>query len=186
MHSLDNKDFIQGLRSGDKNVFEEVYLRYQRSVYGMAYRYLRDKELAEDAVQDVFIKLWHHRKSLDHEKSIQGFLFKVLKNHVLNMIKSDKRRIIRNYEYICHTKNEGENPEGAAIESDYDRLLEKGSAKLPPKKRDVFNLKRLQGFSNKEIAVELGLSDNTVKSHLHWSRKFIRTYLAKNSDYETF
>ncbi|MEX2640912.1 MAG: RNA polymerase sigma-70 factor [Balneolales bacterium] len=182
MHSFDNKITLQGLRNGDMDVFEEVYLRFNKPVYGMAYRYLRNHELAEDAVQDVFIKLWDNRKNLDCEKSLHGFLFSALKNHVLNMLKSNSRRVLRNYEYICHTENTGDNPENSTVESDYDQLLEKALGNLHSTKRDIFNLKRLNGLSNEEISTQLGLSSNTVKSHLYQARKFIHSYVKKYSD----
>lgn len=181
MQSIENEATIQELRNGNIDVYEEVYCNFYKPLYGMAFRYLRDEDLAEDAVQDIFLKLWDNRINLDINKSLHGFLFSALKNHVLNLIKSNDRRVKRQCEYIYNTVSEVENPEFIVIEEDYNRLLKKGLRKLPEKKRMVFNLKRLNGFSNEMIASHLNISNNTVKSHLYQVRKFILSYIIINS-----
>jgi RNA polymerase sigma factor (sigma-70 family) len=87
---------LHDLKKGDKDAFEKIYWMYRKPVYGMAFRYLKVHELAEDAVQDVFFKLWEKRETLDVEKPFEPFLFSILKNHVLNMIKMKKEEFCGN------------------------------------------------------------------------------------------
>src|SRR5690625_596565 len=86
------------IKQGDRIAFREVYYNYYQQLYFVAGKYLKDSQMAEDAVQEIFIILWVKRESLDPSKSLESFLFTCLKNHVLNMIKSRKRRILLAYE----------------------------------------------------------------------------------------
>ena len=67
-------------------------------MYYIAKKYVKDHGLAEDAVQDIFVKVWEKREELDASKSIRGYLFAMLKNYVLNMIRHRKRKILSGYE----------------------------------------------------------------------------------------
>src|SRR5690554_5361226 len=86
------------IKEGDKVAFRQIYDAYHEQLYTVAGKYLKDSQLAEDAVQEIFIMLWLKRASLDTSKSLKSFLFTCLKNHVFNMIKSRKRRILLAYE----------------------------------------------------------------------------------------
>ncbi len=178
MQSLENHLLIQGLKNDDKSVFKKVYTLYHNSLYGMAYRYLRNSQLADDAVQDIFITLWSERKNLDLNKSLHGFLFSSLKNHVLNMIRNNTRRIERNYDYHYNNKNLVDDPEDILIDNNYNTILNKGIEKLPPLKKEIFILKN-KGLSYKDIANETGCTINTVKSYLYQTRNYLHEYVTK-------
>ena len=177
MRSLENQILILGLINGDKAAFRKIYTLYHDSLYGMAYRYLRNSQLADDAVQDIFVKLWTERKNLDVDKSLHGFLFSSIKNHVLNMIRSNARRIERNYEYYCSNGIDNSDPEIILIDSNYNDFLNKGIESLPPLKKEIFLL-RNKGTSYKDIAEMTGCSINTVKSYLHQTRHYLRDYIS--------
>jgi RNA polymerase sigma factor (sigma-70 family) len=84
---------VRRIKLGDEAAFRELFDAYHKQLYGVAFTYLNSTELAEDAVQDVFMKLWDSRGKLDPDKSIEGYIFTPIRNHVLTMIRSDKRRI---------------------------------------------------------------------------------------------
>jgi RNA polymerase sigma-70 factor (family 1) len=182
MGSKKINNLIVRLRDGDEDAFEEIYWLYRNEIYGLAFRYLKDHALSEDAVQDIFIKLWLYRNQLDSGRAIHGFLFTSLKNHVLNMIKSRKRRILRQFEYIRYNDSRGENPEDSMFHSEYENIVREGLKKLPAGKQLVFKLKFYDGFSSKEIASELGISVNTAKSQFYKANKFIQTFIKKNTN----
>jgi RNA polymerase sigma-70 factor (ECF subfamily) len=178
----ETKYLVSRLRNGDKKAFESIYLIYHKQVLGLAIRYLKDQQLAEDAVQDVFSKLWSNRHKLDSEKSIKAFLFTVLKNHVLNMIKKRKRQILRQFEYAEVNKKESRSTDQEIIYEDTENILSEGLNKLPEKKKIVFNLKTIEGYSNREIANQLGISIHTVKSQFYKANKFIKNFLSARID----
>ena len=174
---MENQILILGLINGDKRAFKKVYTLYHDPLYGMAYRYLRNNQLADDAVQDIFVKLWVERNKLDEDKSLHGFLFSSLKNHVLNMIRNNARRIERNYEYYDSYGIENNDPEKDINDKNYNELLNKGIDNLPPLKKEIFLL-RNKGASYNEIAEVTGCSINTVKSYLNQTRNYLREYVS--------
>ena len=176
------ENLINQVKKGDKQAFENIYWMYRKPVFGLAQRYLKDQQLAEDAVQDVFSKLWLHREDLDSEKCIKAFLFAVLKNHVLNMIKKRKRRILRQFDYAESNSNKSISADESIILSDTKKIVNEGLNKLPEKKQLVYNMKRMRGYSNKEIAEQLGISIHTVKSQFYKANKFLRNFVETRID----
>ncbi|MEX0647685.1 MAG: RNA polymerase sigma-70 factor [Balneolaceae bacterium] len=180
---MDKKNIVIRIRNGDKEAFEEAYWQYSDTLHRLALRFLKDDQLAEDAVQDLFINLWNDRKKLDQEKSLKAFLFVSLKNHVLNMIKKNKRRIIRQFEYVNINEGTPEKTDDAIIQSDYRFIYNRGLKQLPVVKRQIYELKMGNNFSNDEIAARLGLSVNTVKSHYYLAKKSMRDFFSSYNNF---
>jgi RNA polymerase sigma-70 factor (family 1) len=175
---MGDKNLVKRIRVGDKKALEEVYWLYCEELHQLAVKFLRDQQLAEDAVQDIFIKLWLNRLNLKSEKSLKGYLFISLKNHVLNMIKIKKRRILRQFEYARINTNESNKADEVVIHSELQLLFNHCLTKLPDVKRQVYELKRAGVYTNDEIASKLGLTVNTVKSHYYLARKSMREYIS--------
>src|SRR5699024_10260090 len=89
----DDHILLQKIKSGNEQSFRLIYERYHQPLYRTALKYLRSKELAEDAVHDIFIKLWNNRKNLEQYGSVKGFLFTSCNNHVLIMISGNKLKV---------------------------------------------------------------------------------------------
>lgn len=172
-----NKDLVSRIREGDTKAFEIFYASHRKSVYELAIKYLKDPELAEDAVQDVFMKIWLGRETLNSAMSLRGLLYTSLKNHVLNMLKMNKRRIIRQFEYLSINIKKEHGPENDAYFSELKEILEEGMDQLPKGKQTVYRMKRLEGYSNQEIAVLLDISVNTVKSQFRRANNFLIEYV---------
>lgn len=178
----ESRDIIDRLRCGDRPAFREVYWAHHRSVYGLAVRYLKDPELAEDAVQDVFMKLWLNRSCLDSEKSISSFLLTTLKNHVLNMIKSQQRRVLRHYEWTDQNRKRSLRPDEQLLFDDCEQIFREGFEQLPEQKQLIYRLKSVYGYSNEEIAHRLNVSIHTVKSQYYRASRFIREFVASRTN----
>lgn len=175
---LSNKQHtIRQLRKGDKEAFEDIYWLHRAAIYGLAFRYLKDTQLAEDAVQDVFLKLWLYRSNLDDDKSLRGFLLSTLKNHVLNMMKGEKRRIARQFDYAANLPKEEETPEEIIFFNETELIVHEGLRRLPENKQLVFRLKRFDGYSNREIAIRMGISIHTVKSQFYRASRYLREFV---------
>jgi len=172
------------IKQGDRIAFREVYYNYYQQLYFVAGKYLKDSQMAEDAVQEIFIILWVKRESLDPSKSLESFLFTCLKNHVLNMIKSRKRRILLAYEANEEKVHASNSTENDVIYSEYNQIIKQGLEELPERRREIFELKTFQGLTNPQIAKNLSISVNTVKNHYYHSNKFLREYLREKTGAE--
>lgn len=151
------------LRSGDHVAFKELYGKYHQSLYGVACKYLKDMAMAEDAVHEVFVKLWLHREQLDPAQGVKNFLFKCLKFHVLNVIRDQQRALTKQQGFTLVSPASHEEPEASVLFNDYKRAMDHAIERLSPRKKDIFKLRTVEGLSNEQIAARLGISINTVK-----------------------
>jgi RNA polymerase sigma-70 factor (ECF subfamily) len=151
------------LRTGDHVAFKELYGKYHQLLYGVACKYLKDTAMAEDAVHEVFVKLWLHREQMDPEQGVRNFLFKCLKYYVLNVIRDQKRALDKQHNLIQLVPASHEEPEHAVLFNDYKRAMEQAIEQLSPRKKHIFRLRTVEGLTNEQIAARLGISINTVK-----------------------
>jgi RNA polymerase sigma-70 factor (family 1) len=180
MTEKESKIEIQRLRAGDEQVYLDIYHRYNKRLYSFAFQYLKSHELAQDVVQEVFIKLWEHRQEIN--TSAKGFLFTSVRNHVLNMIRNNRRKTLKKIQIEQERKRPVNKTEEVILYSEYQRILAMGVDELPVGKREIFDLKTVQGLSNDEIASKLDITINTVKSQYYQASKFIKKYLEEHAD----
>lgn len=181
----EEKKLIRRLKDDDEKAFRRIYLNYHKELYTVAGKYLRSKELAEDAVHDVFVKLWDNRKKLKNTGSLSGFLFTALENHVLNMINTRKRKLKKKARFSDEKNEEKEATDHVIPFSEYQKYYEEAIEKLPQARREVFELRMKEGLTNQEVAEIREISVNTVKSHFYKASKFIREYVSKHTDTNT-
>ena len=146
---MDDSALTHQLKQGNQLAFTILYDTYSEQVYRLAFKYLCNKELAEDAVQNLFMKVWIKRTSLDESRPLNHFLFTVLKNDLLTILR-DPKDLVRH-----------------AIEQ------------LSPQRRKIFSLKISGKYSNQEIADKLNLSVNTIKFQYSQSLKQIKEIVRK-------
>lgn len=172
-------ELLLKVKSGSEQYFRLVYERYHEPLYRIALKYLRNKQLAEDAVHDVFIKLWNNRRKLDASGSLKGFLFTATKNHVLNMLTREKEIIKKHVLLQYQNKVDRKMPVNVNSLSEYREHYQHAVLQLPPKRRQVFELRTVDRLTNKEVAQYLGISENTVKVHYYKATNFIREFVTK-------
>ncbi|MEX1212894.1 MAG: RNA polymerase sigma-70 factor [Balneolaceae bacterium] len=173
--NLSDRELGIRISRGDREAFGELYNRYHKQLYYLSIKYLKEKSLAEDAVQDVFVKLWSKRNRIDPGKGLRGLLFVSLRNDIMNKIEKNRRRILTAFE----SEDDHRSSDDVFLnylEKEYEGLYNDGLKKLPKRRREVFELK-VSGLTNSEIAEQLAISENTVKVHYYHGTKFIREYL---------
>jgi RNA polymerase sigma-70 factor (ECF subfamily) len=183
MNGLTDTELGKNIRNGNENAFREIYDRYHVQLYYIARKYVKNGSMAEDAVQDIFVKLWEKRHTINESKSIKGLLFTMLRNHVLNMLRDRKKEIMSMAEVdeeLLPCKNQTEDE---MLYKEYHYILDKGMAELSDRKREVFELRTLKGHSNLEVAKQLKINIRTVKTHYYLSSKFIREYLRNHAGF---
>lgn len=183
MVKLSDIILAEKIRQGNKEAFKEIYDRYHRQLFFLAKKYVKKQQLAEDAVQDVFLKLWKKRSTLDSSKSVKAFLFTMMKNHLLNMIRDQKKEILSDYTPLKNGEAAHHNQtEDDVIYAEYQNILKCGLAELSKGNREVFEMKVFKGLTNSEVADQRSVSIHTVKSQFYSSSAFIKSYLKKHAN----
>ncbi|HYW35624.1 MAG TPA: RNA polymerase sigma-70 factor [Balneolaceae bacterium] len=180
-----DRTLLQGVKSGSEKAFRSVYKKYHKQLYGLALKYLRNKKRAEDAVHDVFVKMWNNKESLDPAGSLRGFLFTATKNHVLNIINQKKRALKRDIKYTYQKKMDRRRPANVINLSEYRSAYQSAVHRLPEKRREVFKLRAEEGLTSREVAEYLDISIHTVKSQYWKATKSIRAYVNEHDDGKT-
>lgn len=159
--------------AGDIAAFDEIYRRYFHPVYANALKITREKSLAEDALQEVFITLWEKRTTIDPEKSLAGWLFIICYHQSVNILRKKLR------ESLLYKKLP--QPEEGSMEEELKyghqwKILENALSSLSPQRRRVFELCKLEGKTYEETAMELRISKHTVKEYLSAAITSIKEY----------
>ena len=177
MADLTDNDLGIKIKSGNEAAFRELYDRYHAQMYYIAKQYVKRTTLAEDAVQETFIKFWKKRETIDNSKSVSGLLFVMLKNHLINILRVRKNDIVaitQENEFLLQSSTKTDDD---VLYEEYHNILERGLGKLSDRKREVFELRTIKGHTNSEVADLLHIDIKTVKTHYYLGSKFIRAYL---------
>lgn len=170
---------LSRLRDGDNATFTIIYEKYHRLLYVLAYKYLKNTSMAEDAVQQVFMKFWESRLFLVEQMNLRNYLYTMMKNWVLNELRNHNNALKKNYELIQETSGYDDSLlkylENKDLMSHFYRILEQ----LPKQKRQVCLYKLKYGLSTQEIADSMHLSIPTVKTHFTQGLKLIRGKMEK-------
>ena len=176
---MDDSDLFFLIQKSNKEAFTIVYNRYHKQLYLLAYTYLKDRDMSEDAIQHVFSKLWEFRKDIKIKVSLKNFLYTITKNYILNQIRDNNTAIKKNYELALSVESYEDNLLDIIEQKELMMLFRKALEMLPLQKRQVCLLKMEGDLSNQEIADKMGISIHTVKTHYAQSIKLLRAHLGK-------
>jgi RNA polymerase sigma-70 factor (family 1) len=174
---LPDKELVSLVREGDEASFAEIYNRFYGILYLHAYKRLNNEEEARDVIHELFTALWIKRESFEIETNLSGYLYSSIRNRILDIIthkKVEEKYIDSLQNYIDHDFNYADH---LVRERDLAKLIEKEISFLPPKMREVFELSRKSHLSHKEIAILLGLSEQTVRTQIKKALKILRLRL---------
>ena len=177
-----DKHFLSQIRNNNVEAYKHLFELYYRDLYFFARKFLENREVAEEVVQDVFIALWENRDVLIIEKSIKSYLFASVKNRSINYLKSKINNI--NFVNINNADSESHiliTDQPLELE-ELDNLIQKAVSSLPPRCREMFHLSRNTEMTYQEIADALDVSKETVKSHINEAIKKIKAFLNKHWD----
>jgi len=169
---------ILRLKKGDAKAYSFLVNCYNHQLCVYANSLVNEKALAEDIVQNVFIKTWEKRKFLNQNFSIKGFLFKSVYNEYIDQYRKNKSVTILEKKYI--------EALDAIVEEDYNvleklyLLVQKEVQNLPPKCKNIFLLSKQEGLSNIEISEHLNISIKTVEAHITKAFSLIREKVNPN------
>ncbi|SEL39088.1 RNA polymerase sigma factor [Parapedobacter koreensis] len=168
---------IRRLMAGDEAAFRLIYELHSEQVYQLAFRFLKDAAWSEEIVQDVFLKLWLNRNGLDEQGNMWRYLYVIAKRLCLNKLREIRKSAILFDQLIQGMEAAKDEVEEQLMAEELEGYAQQLIASLPKQQQLIFKLSRVDGLSHKEIAVQLGLSPNTVKNHMVQALKRLKLAL---------
>lgn len=169
---MDDKDFSQGLKEGNKQTYASLFEKYYQPLCAYIKSYTRDWDTAQEIVQSTFIIIWQKRETIDINTSLKSYLYKTAYNSFLQMHRANKKQ-----DKLSHRlKEEALTAEIEVDEELQERKIEKLREvieNLPTRCKQVLKLKQ-QGYKYKEIAEKLELSVKSVESQMRIAYQKIR------------
>lgn len=172
---MDNRQLVSQFKAGSDAAFKELFDRFNKRLLYVAQGIVSEYGLAEDIVQDIFWKLWDRREYFSDVQSIKAFLYLSVKNACRNHYKHAK--VVE--KYLTRQENPVENDAilSKIIEAEVMESLYHAIEKLPTGCREVVNLRYFEGMSIQEVAEQLNISVNTVKTQKMRALKSLRWQL---------
>ncbi|WP_256004835.1 RNA polymerase sigma factor [Pedobacter deserti] len=177
-HGLNETELVLLLKKGDENALRPLYDMHVVQLHHFIIRTAKSKQLAEDVVHDVFVKIWEKRAQIDSTQPFKTYLYSIAKNHLLNLLKRARHEHsileeIRKYAIPIENTTDWqiEFTEGNAV-------LNEAMEKLPEQCRQVFIRCKIQGLSYREAAAELGITEGTVNAQMVKALRIIREYIS--------
>ncbi|PSL50021.1 RNA polymerase sigma-70 factor (ECF subfamily) [Chitinophaga niastensis] len=177
-----DEELCKKIMERDKEAFHVLYERYRNQIYGYTLKLCGLPDVALDAVQEVFMKIWIKYDTLNPFLSLKAYLFSSARNYVFDYLKKavheEKFR-----KYFLETYVEDD---GTLDNLLYTRQLEvikmNAISRLPLQRQLIFKMSKIEGWTNQEIADHLGISINTVRDQLVKASRFVRHYLHQHAD----
>lgn len=168
---------LDRLRKGDERAFEKVFVQFYRPLCGYAYQFLSDRDEAEEVVQATLISFWEKREVIDIESSFKAYLYRMVRNACLNVIKHEKVKE-QHAAYALQTRDAAHNPTAQTIGAqELETRIGQALRTLPEQCRLVFHLSRFEELKYQEIATQLNISIKTVENHMGKALKLMREQL---------
>lgn len=187
-----DNDIMLRVKNGDSEAFSILFERYYSKVAGLCWRYTQDKEIAEDAAQEIFLKIYHKAQSYKPTATFSTYIYTVTVNHCLNTIRDRKRRVEVSLDdgWNKDTEEEGgvpmdyipsqtPSPRDIALSKEITSQVRQAIAQLPKKQRLALMLKKFDNLSYEEIGKTMNCSEGAVDSLLQRARLTLSKKLKK-------
>lgn len=173
---ITDNEILALIKNSDKKALALLYNNYWKPLFASSFSLLKDRELCEEIIQDVFIEFWNKRQELEIQISVRSYLYACVRYKVFAEFRKNKVSHIELYDDI-DARFQYTSPETVMIHEELEEFVKLAIKSLPEKCRIVFTLSRDEKLSNKEIAEKLNISVKTVESHITNAIKIIRDSL---------
>lgn len=176
----DEPGLLNLVARGDAPAFRSLVDLYWGRVYGNTLALTKSPQVAEELTQDIFLKIWNQREGLAEVENFGVYIYVIGRNQVISALR--KKITDTSADFPEHMAEDIQLPDHQLeMKETYERIME-GIEQLPPVRRQVFKMSRLEGLSYEEIAAALGISKNTVKEHIVNGLNFLRGYVLRKNN----
>lgn len=172
----DDLTLIEEYKKGSAAAFEAIYKKYAAKMKWVAFRYVNDGSIAEDVLQEAFIKVFKKIDTFENAGSFEGWLRRTVVNTAINYYNSIKKESEKLAEYTVEVENDANEEQGLGDNYTLQELTDAVNS-LPEGYKVVFNLYAIDQYSHKEIAEALNITEGTSKSQLFKARTFLKKIL---------
>lgn len=175
--SLHEKDLVTLLTQGNESAFESLYHLYSKRLLGFLIKSVKSETSASELLQDTFVKIWKNRKNIDPEQSFRSYLFRISENVVFDFFRKAARDKALQAMLINSACEEYSHVEENLCTKENEQILHDVINLLPPKRREIFQLIKMEDRSYNEVSRALSISPSTISDHIVKATKFIRQHL---------
>jgi RNA polymerase sigma-70 factor (family 1) len=180
-----DKQLFQLISQSNEQAFERIFDKYTAVLFPYLLDLVKVEADAKEIIQEVFLKIWIKRDTLSTIENPGGWLYKVAANEAYLHFRKEARYAKRLQKVAAESTAASIDPSLADIHDQFDTrevktLIADAVKQLPVRRRQVFQMSRLEGYSRKEIAEILGISENTVRNQLADAEEFIQDHIIKN------
>lgn len=179
--TIKDEQLIEAVAHGERRAFETLYDRYAPVVFGLALKMLGDREVAEEAVQEIFWRVWQRAKSFDPNRAFAPWLFGIAHNYCIDELRRRRARPQPVYEDDDHpvlsSIADDADVSEAALQSEQRRVVLNALRELPTEQRQALELAYFGGLTQQEIATRLGNPLGTIKTRMRLGLQKLRSIL---------
>lgn len=170
------KELLSQVREGDVKAFEYIYNNYSARLYGSIIKIVKSPTVAEELLQETFQRIWEHRRTIDNNRSFKSYVFTIARNLVYDYFnKASRQKLLERY-LQSKEENAVVGFSHQLEEKESELLLENAVHQLPPQRKLVYTLCKIEGKSYEDVSKTLGISVSTISDHIVKATKSIRAY----------
>lgn len=173
---------VAQLKSHNQEAFRRLFDLYRNDIYGYSLGLLKKNDLAEENVQEVFLKVWLHRETLDPSKSFKSYIFTIARNQAFNMLSKASYETKLREEIFFESQQSYEDTDYRVRLEQCEDIERQALDNLSEKRRLIFNMSRQDGKSYEEISQELGISISTVKNQMSKALESLRVFFSTHDE----
>lgn len=180
-HPFNESKLLISLQKGDVKAFEKLYFFYSKKLYGNILRMVKSTEIAEEILQELFQRIWEKRKTIDTAKSFKSYLFTIAKHLVYDFLhRQVKQRSIEAY-LVAESSSSYQHIDEEIAFKEANIIITNGILRLPPQRRLVFVLCKIEGKTYKDVSRLLGISTATISDHIVKATKSLKSYFSDHA-----
>ena len=185
--SYSDEQLLMSLRNNDSQAFGAIYTRNYRDVYRYLLVLVKVPEKAEDLTHEVFLKIWESWERLTIERNLKSYLLRTAHNKAIDLMRKTAtettllEQLLQHYKETTITESFNE-----AVQQQYDALVEEALNSLTPQRKKIYEMSKKEKKSYEEIARELNISSNTVKTHIYQIGTLLRNFIHEKIQFYIF